>query len=308
MEKNLYLTLLPIFAVPVLGIAQTVVYPDLQVITPTTEFSIGINSTTSARELRFSHITWNAGAGPLEIRPGYNSTTHVAQPFQRLYSRNASGGLVVVRDDLVAVPMHFDDPSDYAFPLSAFWLYADVGGSLGGEPLRMSPKIDFCMTEDFKVSGGMVDGVIQPTVPNTPASVVYNPDNCSNPSGILGLSVGWGDKYDYLDTGENIDLTGLPDGVYWLRSVANPYHLLQESDPSNNVTDTQLRITGNTVQVVQQQHPNSTPPTVTLTSPAPGASVNGVITLTATATPPDANSSVQNVRFLVDGQQVGGQW
>jgi Big-like domain-containing protein/lysyl oxidase len=303
MKRNLFFAALQIFAVPILCVAQTVVYPDLQVITPPMEISIG-HPTPSTREFRFSHITWNAGAGPLEIRPYYNSSTGMAQASQRLYSRNSSGQLAPVQDVLIAVPMKFDQPSDYRFALSSFGLYSDSNGSIGAL-MAPSPKIDFCITEDFLVSGASVPGIgTVNNVPNTPPSVVYNGSNCNNPSGILGLSVGWGDKYDYTDPGENIDITNLPDGVYWLRSIADPYHLLQESNRSNNITDTQLRISGDTVTILQQTHPDSTPPTVTLTSPANGSSVSGAVTLTATV---GTSPAVGSVQFLVDGQPIGGQ-
>src|SRR5689334_12475144 len=78
MERPLFIAALSFFTLPVLGVAQSIVYPDLQVLTPQSEISIGTNASTGAREFRFSHITWNAGAGPLEIRPNYNSTTGFA--------------------------------------------------------------------------------------------------------------------------------------------------------------------------------------------------------------------------------------
>ena len=287
------LCLMPILSFfPSSSVAQPVIaYPDLQVITPASLISIG-NPTPSTREFRFSHITWNGGAGPLEIRPNYNAGSVWTQGYQRLYTRSSSGQLTPVMDVPIAVPMYWVPPSDYRFALASFGLYSDVNGSIG-VLVAPSPKVDFCMTEDNMVGG----------VPNTPPSVVYNPGNCSDPNGILGLSVGWGDEYDYTDTGENIDITSLPDGVYWLRSIADPYHCLQESNTGNNITDTQVRIVGNTVTVLQQTNPNSTPPTVTLTSPASGSSVSGVVTLTATATA--TLSPVQSVQFLVDGQPVG---
>ena len=65
-----------IFLSPILSLAQ-VVLPDLQVITPKSEISIG-KPTPSTRALRFSHVTWNGGQGPLEIRPNYNSSTGIA--------------------------------------------------------------------------------------------------------------------------------------------------------------------------------------------------------------------------------------
>src|SRR5436309_13273795 len=50
---------------------------------------------------------------------------------------------------------------------------------------------------------------------------------------------------------------------------------------------------------------DTTPPVVTVTAPANGATVSGTITLTATATDPD--SPVSFVQFLVDGASAGPQ-
>jgi hypothetical protein len=282
-----------VFLFPFLGLAQQIAYPDLQVMVPTSEISVG-HPTSTTRELRFSHITWNGGSGPMEIRPNYNGTTGVAQGYQRLYTYDSSGNLTPVQDVPIAIPMPFVAPSDYRFALAQFGLYFDSNGSLGALA-SMSPKVDFCMTEDYLVGG----------LPHTPPSVTYDPNNCSNPSGILGLSVGWGDKYDYTDNGENIDITSLPDAVYWLRAVADPYHLLLDSNPGNNITDTRLRITGDTVTIMgQQTHPNSTPPTVTITSPISGSTLSGSVVIMATAT--DTLTSVQSVQFLVDGNPLPG--
>ncbi len=40
-----------------------IAYPDLQMLMPTGEISI--KSTSTTRTLEFTHITWNAGAGPM---------------------------------------------------------------------------------------------------------------------------------------------------------------------------------------------------------------------------------------------------
>jgi hypothetical protein len=279
------------------SVAQPVIaYPDLQVVTPPSLISIG-NPTPSTREFRFSHITWNAGAGPLEIRPNYNATTNQSQSYQRLYTRNASGGLTFVKDVPIAIPMYWVPPSDYRFAMSGFGLYSDVNGSIG-TLIAPSPKVNFCMTADVAVNLKL---------PFAPSSTAYSPGDCTDPNGILGLSIGWGDQYDYTDPGENIDITSLPDGIYWLRSVADPYHVFQESKTNNNATDTQVQITGTTVKVLQQLQPDSTPPTVTITSPTGGSSVSGSVVLTATAIPVAGTSiRAQGVQFLVDGQPIGG--
>jgi hypothetical protein len=269
--------------------AATVAYPDLQVMIPTSVISIG-HPTSTTRELRFTHITWNGGAGPLEIRPAYDATTGTAQGYQRLYTYDASGTLTPVQDVPIVDPMVWVPPSDYKFPLSQFGLYSVAADGSVGAPVAMSPKIQFCMAEDYLVGG----------LPDTPPSVVYNPSNCSSPTGTLGLSVGWGDQYDYTDFGENIDITAVPDGTYWLRAVANPYGYLQESSFANNATDTKLTIAGDVVTIVSQTHPDSTPPAVSVTQPAPGTSVSGLVTVTATA-----SAGATSVQFLLDGRPLG---
>ena len=263
-----------------------VAYPDIQVMVPTSEISIG-HPTQQTREFRFSHITWNGGAGPMEIRPDYNSVTGTAQPYQRLYTYDASGNLQLVSELPMATTMVFDAPADYRFPLSSFGLYAVGPGNSVGALVAPSPKVDFCISEDYFVVN----------LPHTPSS----PQHSCGTTNLLGLAVGWGDKYDYTDAGENIDLTGVPDGTYWLRAIADPFHYLAESDTSNNITDTEVTISGGTVTIVgQQTHPNSTPPSVSLTAPAAGAMVSGVVTISATA-----DASVNSVVFLVDGQPIG---
>ena len=116
--------------------------------------------------------------------------------------------------------------------------------------------------------------------------------------------MGWGDEYDQTDPGQPIDLTGVPDGTYILHGVVDPQHLLTESNPMNNVTDTLLQISGNNVTVLSQTSPGSTPPTVTMTAPANGSTATGTVTVSATATPV-APATISSVQFLLDGQPLG---
>jgi hypothetical protein len=71
--------------------------------------------------------------------------------------------------------------------------------------------------------------------------------------------VGWGDEYDQTDPGQPIDITSVPDGTYILRGTVDPQHLLTESNPMNNVTDTVLTISRSTVTVVSQSQPARPP-------------------------------------------------
>ena len=72
---------------------------------------------------------------------------------------------------------------------------------------------------------------------------------------------------------------------------------------TGNVVVTVGGVASNGVSFTVQS--DTTPPVVTVTAPANGATVSGTITLTATATDPD--SPVSFVQFLVDGASAGPQ-
>jgi hypothetical protein len=275
---------------PVTPSEAPIAYPDLQVLVPPAYTYIVQNGAT--RTLEFEHITSDLGAGPLEIRPSYNSATGISQGFQALYTMPSPGVWRFDHTVPIVGPMYWEPPSDYRFPLDKFALYASTSTGGLGTVVATSPKALFCMTSDTYIGG----------VPNAPSKNEYPAVACTEPNGRLGLTVGWGDQYDATDGGEGIDISSLPNGVYWLRAEADPYHYLQESNYSNNITDTKLLIEGTTVKVLEQTHPDSTPPTVTLASPTAEAKVSGTATLTATATGPHPIASVQ---FLLDGQPLG---
>ena len=266
----------------------------MQIKVPFEQISVGTDSGTGDRQLQFTHITWDAGTGPFEIDPHYNSQTGTATFTQAIYKSDSPGKWTLDHSMPVAATGVFDPPSDYQFPLTRFTLNTvNADGSLG-TVVATSPKKDYCITGDTFVGG----------VPNTPNSTFIPQSNCANPNGALGWSVGWGDQYDQTDPGQPIDLMGVPDGTYVLHAVVDPNHVLTESDTTNNVTDTELRIQGNTVTVLAQTNPGTTPPTAAMTSPADGSNASGTVELdaAASATAPAAVSSVQ---FLLDGEPLG---
>jgi hypothetical protein len=87
------------------------------------------------------------------------------------------------------------------------------------------------------------------------------------------------------------DTTTVPEGVYTLTAVAR--------DTANQTTTS----AGVTV-TVDNPPPSDPPPTVSITSPANGATVSGTITVTATASD---NVSVAGVQFKVNGVNIGAE-
>ena len=50
------------------------------------------------------------------------------------------------------------------------------------------------------------------------------------------MPVGWGDTYSQSVAGQSFDISGLPNGTYYIEVVANPQKVLHESDTGNDVS------------------------------------------------------------------------
>jgi hypothetical protein len=279
---------------PQAAAAASVTPPDMKILVPTNQISIGTNSANGDRQLQYTHVTWDAGTGPFEIDPTYNSATGISSFAQAIYNSPSPGVWQFDHSVPLAAAGVFDPPSDYRFPLNSFSLNkVNADGSVGSA-VAVSPKTDYCITGDAYVGG----------VPNTPDQTYIPQSNCTNPAKPLGWSVGWGDQYDQTDDGQPIDLTGVPNGTYFLRGTVDPEHVLTESNPGDNVVDTKLAINGTSVTVLSQTSPVVTPPVVALTSPADGSTVSSTVTLQATASA-TAPATVASVQYLLDGQPLG---
>ena len=67
---------------------------------------------------------------------------------------------------------------------------------------------------------------------------------------IMGLSVGWGDKYDPTLPDRYIDITGLTSGRYRLIGTADAGDWFVESENANNVAWVDIQLKGNRARIV----------------------------------------------------------
>jgi hypothetical protein len=274
-------------------LATKITPPDLQIKVPTNLISIGV--VNGRRQLQFTHITWDAGTGPFEIDPTYNSQTGIASFQQAIYSSPSPGVWNYAYSVPVVATGIFDSPFDYRFPLTSFTLNRVNSDGSPGSVVATSPKTDYCITADAYVGG----------VPNTPNSSYIPQNNCTNPTLPLGWSVGWGDQYDQTDSGQPISLAGVADGTYILHATVDPQHVLTESNNTDNVTDTKIQISKRRVTVLSQTNPVTNPPSASVTSPIRGAKVSGTVAVEATAAATSPRT-VTSVQFVLDGQPLGG--
>jgi hypothetical protein len=181
--------------------------------------------------LRFSTLSWNNGAGPLEIRAGTIDTVNGKQEvIQRIYSDNGAYRDVNAGSFVYHAGhnhFHFEDYALYTLQLV----------TANGAADRISSKTTFCIMDTTRVSTKL---------PNAPKRAVYK--TCTGT--MQGMSVGWGDKYGYSLVGQSIDITGLSDGEYNLKIQIDPKTQIVESNDTDNISTVRIRLTNGTVTVL----------------------------------------------------------
>jgi hypothetical protein len=103
----------------------------------------------------------------------------------------------------------------------------DADGNRVEEDKRRARKIGFCIYDNVKL----------PKRPKQPNRPVFPRSGCGKKTSkklTMGLSVGWGDLYNWRLPGQYVSLAKLPSGVYTLIGEANPEGVLYEQKTSNN--------------------------------------------------------------------------
>jgi hypothetical protein len=222
--------------------ADIVAYPDLQAREPL-RLRLSTQRTDNKELLRFETIIWNSGAGPLEVRPENREDDASTYAFQRLYTWGKDGEIVFVREATVGSfafhpehkHWHLGDFADYELHSVA------DDGSVGDEIVAQSDKISFCLLDDEEIDLDME---------RSPQEAYYG--KCRQDA-IQGISVGWGDSYESFLPGQSIDISGVPDGEYWLVFDIDPDNLLEESDEDNNTSAVKLKLSGDEIEVFYKE-------------------------------------------------------
>lgn len=197
--------------------------------------------------LRFSTAIANAGEAPVELRGGPITEDGRQTVYQRLYTRDDQGEFVAVEDrtagEFIYHPqhnhLHFEGYAEYR-------LLQNVDGEVGGLAQRddgttvLGEKVGFCLinitTYDSSIPG-------------------YSQSPTGYGCGLRqGISVGRADVYwSGLDS-QWIDVTGVPDGEYFIEVTLDADNAIMESDETNNTIQVPVTISnsGTTQNGIQQ--------------------------------------------------------
>ena len=198
--------------------------------------------------LRFSATLVNVGGGPLVV------AAHRPFPFSDdwlvvQHVEDAAGGYSEL--ETKARLVFGGDAHDHWHVVGA---EAHELETLGGETVGGLVKTGFCFFDN-------VDHATD--LPGAPRQATHSSSECGaefDRDIAMGLSVGWGDEYQWYLLDQTIEITGVADGRYRLRAVADPADLFREASETNNDTWTMVElrtVDGRRVVEIVSQGPSS---------------------------------------------------
>lgn len=182
--------------------------------------------------LRLSQSFGNIGSGRLQVRRG-----NAAPPcrgrgraigYQDIYYSDGSKISIPLKECMIYHPVH---RHWHVANIARYDLCeVDPGTGEPGRVLASSDKISFCLIDEYPLDSEQYRG------PR------YSKRYVSCFTRISGISPGWADEYDFKVYGQWIDITGIEDGIYFVKTTVNPKRLFVEKTHRNNVVWVKVRI------------------------------------------------------------------
>ena len=188
--------------------------------------------TVVGTKLGFASATDNVGEGPIWVR---GSRPAASGPMRAQQLVRLSDGSVRAYDDAGRL-RYTPSPTHTHWHLLGFQRYElrTPEGSL----LVRDRKSGFCLADHY--------GLARRRVQRFTGGTFYGNCAASDPRALSveqGTSIGFTDLYPAHFHGQNLELRGIPAGVYLLVHRANPGLQLEEIDYTNNAASLRIRLT-----------------------------------------------------------------
>jgi hypothetical protein len=182
--------------------------------------------------LRFSSTHWNEGPGHLQIRGGgqvqpcqveENGVVHNTQCTYSTQEILTADREVVYQQPAGLAMFHPEHNHWHQDNVADFVLRA---GAVNGPIVGAATKVTYCLIDYDSGKNGLTQ------------EKYYFECNAD----LQGISVGFGDEYHHATHGQEIDITKLPAGEYYLTHAADPTNKWLELDDSNNTSWTRFAL------------------------------------------------------------------
>jgi len=180
--------------------------------------------------LNFAATVWVGGNSPLDVEGFRSNSSPTMQAYQYFYRNGKLLGKARVGT------MGF--AKYHAWHLKQFAEYQLLNAHK--RTVVRSRKVGFCIAPTDGVDMLLRHAVWQPSYTG-----IFG--NCGNPTALWvaeTLPVGWGDTYVQTVPYQNFEITDLPNGTYYIEIIANPEHLLFETNRHNDVSLRRIIIGG----------------------------------------------------------------
>ena len=194
----------------------------------------GISVAKNGNFLRFAATVWNAGDSPLVVDGFRRDGEAVMDAYQYFFDGNGdqTGYQQIGEFEFDSKESHqhwhFRDFATYTL------LRADQSTA------AVSKKEAFCLANTDSIDQTVVNADWNPE--NTDLST-----DCGSPGSLSlreVLAAGWGDTYAQFRAGQSFNLKNLPNGTYYIATIANPNQRLVESDLTDNTALRKIVISG----------------------------------------------------------------
>ncbi len=205
--------------------------PDLVNIVP---HHVHVHEAHQRHRLIFTTGLGNIGDGPTELAPASALTDPkvLVTANQNIYDgpTNDSASLLCKRSLANAFIFHPEHNHWHLVGINGFEVRAALddgsGGAWNTNHVLGSLKEGFCLIDYVKMNNDQL-AALGITLPRREYF------NCA---GVQGISRGWVDYYHHATHGQYVDITGAPEGIYYLVLTANPNKIFIESNYANNRT------------------------------------------------------------------------
>ena len=194
----------------------------------------GISVAKNGNFLRFAATVWNAGDSPLVV-DGFRVE---GQPLMDAYQYFFDGDGEQTGYQKIG-SFEFDNKASHQH-----WHFRDFASytllRADQTTVAVSKKEAFCLANTDSIDQTVTNADWNPG--NTDLST-----DCGQPGSLSlreVLSVGWGDTYAQFRAGQSFNLKNLPNGTYYIATIANPNHRLVESSTDDNVSLRKIFISG----------------------------------------------------------------
>jgi Lysyl oxidase len=187
--------------------------------------------------LQYNSLIVNIGTGPFEIAGSRPSTTTPTMAAAQDVYQSVGGYRSIPTSDVIG----YQSGEWRLQDLESGWLE-----TVGGGNVAALAKHWYCPGDDVHHL---------PNLPGSPSTAVY-PGQCGKGQSsllsiVLGISVGWADNYTPSDAKQWIDITNVPNGIYYLYAQADPNGYFTEANKSNNTTWDKIKIHDTTVTILK---------------------------------------------------------